>query len=290
MNVRFPRNSGQRYYDLHFKYMLGIFHALNWPIDLFDDDTGERGCFKMYLDGHEVMVDFSDYGHEYTGDLPCLRFHYKMEHAKPNIYPFAPGSFWNWPQYEEFKNKLTYKAEGLVMHNQYPHCNNLERRTKVRRMVEDWADKKLAAGIILPKGNGYVDGRELNGADTNYFGIKEYYWNSLKDCLVSIHVPGQNNNMLDSAQLQLMAFGYCTISPELPEVLPFGRTLAPDYHYVLCADDYSDLQEKIDWCRSHQAECLAIGHQVKVNFQQTCTPRVLGQWMEQLLAEGKFSG
>lgn len=35
-------------------------------------------------------------------------------------------------------------------------------------------------------------------------------------------------------------------------------SLVPDYHYVLLSDDFSDLEEKLDWCDNHQQECIEI--------------------------------
>ena len=35
-------------------------------------------------------------------------------------------------------------------------------------------------------------------------------------------------------------------------------SLVPNYHYVLLSDDFSDLEEKLDWCNNHQQECIEI--------------------------------
>lgn len=35
-------------------------------------------------------------------------------------------------------------------------------------------------------------------------------------------------------------------------------TLIPDYHYVLLKDDFSDLQEKLIWCKKNQKKCKEI--------------------------------
>jgi len=35
-------------------------------------------------------------------------------------------------------------------------------------------------------------------------------------------------------------------------------TLVPDYHYVLIKDDYSDLEEKLNWCNNNQDKCIQI--------------------------------
>lgn len=35
-------------------------------------------------------------------------------------------------------------------------------------------------------------------------------------------------------------------------------TLIPNYHYVLLNDDFSDLEEKLNWCNNNQEECVNI--------------------------------
>ena len=35
-------------------------------------------------------------------------------------------------------------------------------------------------------------------------------------------------------------------------------TLIPNHHYVLLKDDFSDLEEKLEWCNNHQNECKKI--------------------------------
>jgi len=35
-------------------------------------------------------------------------------------------------------------------------------------------------------------------------------------------------------------------------------TLIPNYHYVLLKDDFSDLQDKLNWCNNNQEKCKEI--------------------------------
>jgi len=35
-------------------------------------------------------------------------------------------------------------------------------------------------------------------------------------------------------------------------------TLIPNYHYVLLNDDFSDVEEKLNWCNENETECLSI--------------------------------
>ena len=106
------------------------------------------------------------------------------------------------------------------------------------------------------------------------------YWKKANNCLVSVHVPGARNDMLDRAQYQFMAFGVCTISPYLKDVLPHRAVFQPDYHYVECKPDYSDLIEKIEWCKKNRKKCIQIGKNAKDYFIAFCLPRVIVRWME----------
>ena len=46
-----------------------------------------------------------------------------------------------------------------------------------------------------------------------------------------------------------------------------GR-LIPNYHYVLLKDDYSDLEEKIEYYSSNEEEALEINHNAKKHVVQ----------------------
>ena len=105
------------------------------------------------------------------------------------------------------------------------------------------------------------------------------YWMDINKCLVSVCVPGATNNMLDRGQWQYMAFGCCTISPILPELLPFDKKLIPDVHYIRCKDDYSDLLEKIEWCKQNREKCIEIGRNAKKLFLETSTPEKIVEWV-----------
>jgi len=108
---------------------------------------------------------------------------------------------------------------------------------------------------------------------------QQQFWNETSSMLVSVCVPGHNNNMLDRGQIQSMAFGGCTISPYLPEVLPFDRRLVEGEHYIMCKDDYSDLVEKVEWCKENRKICVDIGNNAKQLFSETSKPNKLWEWI-----------
>ena len=108
-----------------------------------------------------------------------------------------------------------------------------------------------------------------------------------ESCLVSVCVPGQRKDILDRGQFQYMAFGACTISPKLNIMLPYMNVLIPGVHYVECKYDYSDLIEKIEWCRQNRAECIEIGQNVKKLFHAASTPYAIWTWMQRMLSKEK---
>jgi hypothetical protein len=72
--------------------------------------------------------------------------------------------------------------------------------------------------------------------------------------------------------------GCCTISPNLPEILPCNYTLEPDVHYIKCKDDYSDLIDKIEICKENPQFCKDIAQNAK-KIGNFCTAESLMKWI-----------
>jgi len=45
-------------------------------------------------------------------------------------------------------------------------------------------------------------------------------------------------------------------------------TLIPDYHYILLKDDFSDLEEKLEWCNNNQDKCKQIINNANIYMKQ----------------------
>jgi hypothetical protein len=72
--------------------------------------------------------------------------------------------------------------------------------------------------------------------------------------IISVEGNGQDSGLiwkLNSNSVVLMARPRAT--SWLMETM-----LVPDYHYVLLSDDYSDLEEKLNWCNDNQQKCIEI--------------------------------
>ena len=249
LEIVFPERDKQKYYDIHFKYILNIFKYLNYKITF-----EKRPWFTVTINGKDFLFDYADTSNPAETTLPMFKLHCIEE--KEGVIPFSPVSFYDWELYYKLEKEIKYKHTGHISYRQRDYGTAIARRKEVRDIL-----------------------KALPGIKTELCGQGQY-WSEIKDCLVSIFVPGAFNNMLDRGHWQYMAFGSVTISPRLPEMLPFGNKLTPYIHYVKCEDDYSDLLDKIDFCRSNPMNCINISKNAKELFQEVGTPEALGKWIE----------
>lgn len=249
MKIIFPKG-GQKYWSIHYRYVQNIFAATGAEIS-FHNQPGFRVC----MDGKWIQFDYSDDGESLNEvEIPTFKFHFKHHHFNmPNVYPFLPVCFYKWV---DVKINLPYLAnENVILNNQKPYGDAIERRNTIREILVDYnVDYSITA--------------------------QSAYWYKIKHCLVSLHVPGRNNNMLDRGQLQLMALGCATISPYLPEVLPRYQLLNPGEHYIQCKNDYSDLTNIIEWCRNNREKCVEIGRNARALFLKYFMPDKLVEFIQ----------
>jgi len=248
-DVVFPKNVGQRYFNTHFQYVLNIFKDLDSKIK-----EEERDGFVVTINGQSFLFDYADTDIPVVCNIPVFKFHCKYESERVSSFP--PVSFLNWADYRDFRNLCQYKAKGSINMRQRFYGNATERRNTARN-------------ILINKFPG------LNIAQVS----QKEFWLEINNCFLPVFVPGWCNNMLDRGQFQYMALGCCTISPRLPECLPFGKKLIPNEHYIQCKDDYSDLIDLIKFYECFRETCIEIGNNAKQLFEITSTPEAIGNWI-----------
>lgn len=254
LDVKFPLNIGQKYYPIHFAYVLNIFKYLKWNIS-FKDYSDRGNAFIIEINGKEFLMDFGDSSTTIAETtLSIFKFH-SLQKDLNRVIPFAPVSFYDWARYYELEKQIEYNASGFISNRQRPYAGALQRRTAIQGLLYNKFKHEVAF--------------DLRG--------QEDYWKEINNVKVAVFVPGQNNNIYDRGHIQYMAFGCATISPNLPEVLPFNNTIIPDIHYIRCNDDYSDLIEIIENLDIEKLKF--IGNNAKQLFKQSCTPEVLGKWI-----------
>ena len=267
MKIKFPRREKQRYYRYHYTFLLNVFKEAGCDIELCPSTELDTTRYTINIDGKDVLIDVSDFPACYFPNyIPCFKYHYtEGEHEDcKSLYPLGAMSFYNWSKYFKLEKEIKYKCNNdIILNNQRPYAGALKRRRLVQKLLKD---------------------RYGNKVDTTLTDQK-IYWKKANNCLVSVHVPGARNDMLDRGQFQMMAFGVCTISPYLKTILPFNKKLIPGTHYVSCKPDYSDLIEKIEWCKTHRKECIQICKNAQGLFQQYCTPKAIVKWIDQCLKQ-----
>ena len=254
-NIIFPQKKYQRYWKSHYLYVLNILNYLNCTITF-----EEREDFILTINGKDFLIDFWDTDQVRKSDLPTFKFHCSEE--TDQVYAFPPISFYDWDQYYQLEKEIQYNPlhNWLISCRQRPYGNAEQRRQFVQGLLTK--NKNL---VVLTK---IID--------------QVTYWKEISEIDCAVFVPGQHNNMLDRAHLQYLAFGCYTISPKLPEKLPFGGSFDSGVHYDFCKDDYSDLIYLIELMDPNYNVdyLLDTGEWAKNMFQNTCTPEAIGRWIE----------
>jgi len=268
-----PKNDGQRYYAVHYKFFARLMAAAGLRVEYATMPRANRG-FEVQVEGRRILIDFGDHHHT-APDVnefdACFRYHYSHDRhdAHRRTYPFTPVSFHSWQQYKALKQLIRYDARGeFILNAQRPGAAAKERRLRVQATLRRKYGTLLDTTITKPEG----------------------FWRRVERSLVAVCVPGARNDILDRGQLQLWAFGMCTISPRLEIVLPWWEKPEPGRHYIKCAGDYSDLIDRIEWCRANRDACHKIGTEAKALFGRACAPGRVRRWMEYCLLEEGTNG
>lgn len=275
MIVKFPKYNDDwkkvfhRYYYVHFKYVLNIFSVGGANIELVDvnDNFKSKTAFELEVNDKRVCIDFSDHIKTLNTEQMSMfdsifKFHYHDKYEDiPNMFSFSPVNFHDWAMLKKLRVSYNPQANFKILNNQSPGGAAIARRKHVQQLLSD-------------EYKGKVDFSRTS---------QERFFNKINNCLVSVCVPGARNDMLDRGQGQYMFLGACTISPKLISYVSWNRPLIANEHYIVCKPDYSDLIEKIEWCKDNLDECKRIGENAKALMHETSTPQKQIEWIEKCL-------
>jgi hypothetical protein len=297
--VRFPikkkgLNVNQFYYhathmpDMHFDYILNVLKSGGFNVSVdFDPTTSlnwkyltmpplskpmAKTKFEVRIDEKSVLFDITDV-YECTTtpalaanfDAVFLTHYHEDYHGNcSNIYPFSVVNFTDWDLYDRLRGEVTFLPEPnkLVLNNQRPVGQAKIRRTKVSNMLKTSRFK----------------------SDTSfYINNQSRFFLNANQALVSVHVPGCREDVLDRAQVQMMGLGVCTISPLLDETFANYNKLEAWVHYIPCENLFDDLLNKIEWCESNPNKTAAIGRNAQRFFDDNIHPTQLVKWVKECL-------
>lgn len=265
--IIFPKNKGIKHYNTHYKFIVDSAKYAGISVAYEEPNILDEARFTIKIDDKLSVIDIYDFPKLYSNHNKYkyyFKYQYQEGHHEnlTNIFPIGTMNFWDWKRFFEMKKTIKFD----------PVSNNII--LNITRMANQARERRVA--VLLKLSNNC--GKDL---DCEWTDIVRY-WNKINTCLVSVHVPGARNNMLDKSQFQLFGFGCCTISPKLNTVLAFKRKIIPDTHYIICKDDYSDLLSKIEWCRNNRVKCKEIGNNAEQLFLETSTPTKIWEYMEEV--------
>lgn len=275
MKILFPERTDLLYRSKHFKYLRNIFKYVGVPVesmyeekftpiefdawkDLYSPGLNHKVVEKKSLgcsiDGKRVVFEMS---HFKDSECTDTTFAYHCYGETENVHSFSPTSFLDWAKF--YSMKPSYAATGII------NC---------RQRVPGDVFKERIQNILSLEFPGRV----------RFDMAQNQLLEEVGKCFVAVrlhkHFSEIGKPMLDAEQLQYMGLGVCTISPNLPEILPYGREIVAGEHYIRCMEDYSDLVELIHWCEMNRTKCVEIGSNARKLFLDTSTPTKLVEWIE----------
>jgi hypothetical protein len=293
-NILFPKDYiNRRYAKIHIKFIIDYLEFGGAKISMVDVDDENFSYYgddknslilSLKINEKRFIINYSDHPSlDFDVDLPnvpIFRFHYYRElHDKlNNVFPIGPMLVYNSQKikdikglggYFNFRNNFEYEPGDKIANIQ----SNIKRPSildsyKRRLLVRNILEENLKSDEILKQQV-----------------TQKTFWNLHRNCLVSICVPGASNDMLDRGQYELMGLGVCTISPELKTILPWNKDLIGGVHYISCNYDYSDLLDKINWCKENKNVCKEIGNNAKKLFSDYCIPENYLNWIKQTVGD-----
>ena len=254
MDVEFPLNVGQRYWNIHFLYVLNIFKHLDWNITYVD--RGFIGnAMVIGLNGKDFLFDYADTADVAETTLPIFKFHAE---AGSLVYPFPPVSFYDWNKFEALKKSVKYNSDNLhFSYRTLPYGNAKDRRSKVLTQLKNDMSENLLSGMIQ----------------------QDQFFDEVNKIKAYIHVPGHHNNMVDRSTIQMFALGCPVITTHIPDLLPYGNVW--DGAYITCMDDYIDLVSRAKTATKERL--ISVSEFSKFQFDKFCTPKAIGKYLEEVI-------
>ena len=297
MNIKFPKKMKgqkwqkiyQRYYlnnnadDMHFPYVLNMLKYGGANVSFFDPTTSKNWKyieslesttkFEIEVDGKSVLIDLADVQDDARKTLPIISnfdavfvVHWfdEIHDGLNNVFALCPVNFANWELFEKLRKNINFTPtkNKLILNNQRP-------------MGDRWRREKTKTRI---------DKKYPSQSDTKFYkGKQEQFFMNLNDALVSVHIPGCRDDILDRGQTQMFGLGACTISPWMKEKFAWDAEVKAWGHYVPCEKDVSDVIDKIEWCIANPDKVKEIGDNAKKFFDDNIHPKKLVEWIEECL-------
>ena len=272
----FPKEYVEHKYSLiHFSFFIQYAKISGLNVELVEStDTvflsDDKLIFSCMIDNKQVIFDYAD--HHYRNwkslfdDIPYFKFQTTAD-TSDGVFSLGPPIVGSkikgskgatMREYMQMRKTFDYSPTKKILSKQLPNGAATERRQYVHQMLQD------AFG-----------GRVDTDVDCDQWD----FWKMHEGALASVCVPGATNNMADRGQTELIGLGVCTISPEIKTIFPYNKKLKPNYHYIKCKDDYSDLVDILNQLSKTPEKAIQIANRARKFYELYYTPESYWKWI-----------
>jgi hypothetical protein len=273
--LKFPKECMHHKYNLiHFQFFLQYAKSAGISVDMVDSNeqvfvSTDQLVFSCLINDCQVIFDYADHSTRnwkecYPG-LPYFKFQ-STDQNSTDMIPLGPPMVGvkrlgcrgaTVREYNHIKNHYKYTPGSRILCKQLPNGAAVDRRQLVHKLLQE----NFSEVDVSSKSN-QID-----------------FWRAHEHCLASVCVPGATNNMVDRGHIELIGLGVCTVSPELYTLFPGHTKLTPDYHYIRCKDDYSDLVDILKHLTENPDVCAEIGKNARNFYNSRYTPKQYWSWI-----------
>lgn len=289
MKLTFPTKKF-KYYDTYCYHLRLNFEMVNAKIEL---DPGLQylapAIFYFKINDKLALLDLSDYIDEYNWginqkdnkfyrinkhydykdiNVPIFRRTMAIDYDYPdNVFPYGPfiplKSVQEYEQLISLKNKFDDSNRKKILHTNRIYAGaNLTRKQAFAKI-----DNRLLLNEIE------FETQRLN---------KDQHLQRLETCIGSLEV-GSCPNAQGSGAIEGFLTGTPVISNNMDIVLPYNEKLEKDKHYIYIEEDYSNINEAINYVYSNRQDALEKAQRVYELFLNTWHPEKLVPWMESVV-------
>ena len=286
VKIDYPALKPRSYLNTYLKFPLNNFLLSGADVSFCEDLTflhtdKEKGAYvEVRINGKRALIDMQDGPKEYFGviyepkykayepeklNMPIFKINVRpdMEYAD-NIFPYGPYQVWHNKDTKDLEKFLSYGNT----YNPFDSNSIINTTSHAYEGTRAKAYAKLDYSKIYPEIN-FIRER-----------VSQYkHWDRLGNSLGVLNISGSSANVVDKAPIEAMWQGICVIHNDIDILLPYGKALVKNEHYICLKDDYSDINEKINFLFDNREKAKEMGTRARELMLSTSTPESRTNWM-----------
>lgn len=282
MIVEFPSSKcfGINEWNIHIKFLIRNFELNNYKV-IYNNDfrVTSSGLYPIKINNKLIYIDYADSPdncwYQFNGNIGGKR--YKYEDIVEPIFKRCMHVKFNYPNNIIPSGPLYTKDVAFIENlinkgNIYKPVNNIIIHT----------GKTYCAGAYGRKtAFEKIDHNKLNSDikfDRRFLKVQDH-WSRFNNCISSLNISGATKYTLDPGMLEPMLLGVCIIANNIDSYLPYNEKINSELHYICLKDDFSNINECINYACENKQECKNRGEAIYELLHKTCEPEPLINWI-----------